>query len=339
MTFDALLAPHRAGLETRALGLLSHVHSLGAPNNAGAAGLQAMIRDQLGSGGKRLRGLLPAALVAAGGGPIEAALDLGACLELLHNGTLVHDDIQDNDRLRRGKPTLWTQVGVAQAINGGDGLLVGPLAALLEAPSIPEHLRAPLTSLAARALMATVRGQVADLDLRDDPAPSRATVEAVDIGKTGPLFGACLAGAALLLQLPIAQVRAAERLGADVGLAFQIRDDLLDLLGRKGRGDAGADLREGKPTWPVLLACEGAEPADVAGLQGLLARARQGEAPDDAEVRKWVEWLQLRGAEASTRARLTSALNEGRTAALQVFPPAPAQVVLALLDRLERLDE
>jgi geranylgeranyl pyrophosphate synthase len=298
-----------------------------------------MIRQQLGSGGKRLRGLLPAALVTAGGGPVEAALDLGACLELLHNGTLVHDDIQDNDRLRRGKPTLWTQVGVAQAINGGDGLLVGPLAALLEAPSIPEHLRAPLTSLAARALIATVRGQVADLELRDNPAPSRATVEAVDIGKTGPLFGACLAGAAMLLQLPIEKVRAAESLGADVGLAFQIRDDLLDLMGRKGRGEAGADLREGKPTWPVLLACEGAEPAEVAGLQALLVRARQGEVPDDMEVRKWVEWLQVRGAEAATRAELVAALDRARTATHLAFSPAPARVVLALLDRLETLDE
>ncbi len=161
MDFDALLEPHRNELEFK---LNARMLPLA---RAGSARLQDMASDQLRSGGKRLRGLLPVALVQAGQGPMAAAFELGACIEWVHNGTLVHDDIQDGDELRRGQPTLWTIHGIAQAINAGDAMLVGPLAALLRAEAIPPDLRAPLAGLLADALLETIHGQVADLALRD----------------------------------------------------------------------------------------------------------------------------------------------------------------------------
>ena len=117
---ETLIAPFLTDCEELALELLQapqpHV-PVGVTRPAGQDLLTAMCRDQLASGGKRLRALLTPALVAAEHGPVDAARVFGAGVELIHNGTLVHDDIQDGDTLRRGRPTLWTQFGVAQGIN------------------------------------------------------------------------------------------------------------------------------------------------------------------------------------------------------------------------------
>lgn len=195
MSLDAYLAPHRAGLEARAENLVDFPQKFVAADDAqpiGQAQLLQMVREQLHTGGKRLRALLTPAMVAAAGGPIEAARDFGACVELVHNGTLVHDDIQDNDRLRRGQPTLWTTHGMPQAINAGDAMLVGPLAALLIAPQIELRHRLELANVLAHALMETVRGQVADVALHGTQRPTRQQIEAVHLGKTGPLLAPVL---------------------------------------------------------------------------------------------------------------------------------------------------
>jgi geranylgeranyl diphosphate synthase type I len=331
MDLDALLQPHRAALDHRLQAPLARLEL------AGGERLHAMTLDQLRSGGKQLRGLLPAALVQAGGGPVAAAIELGACIELIHNGTLVHDDIQDGDRFRRGQPTLWTIHGQAQAINVGDAMLVGPIAAILRAEVIPSSLRGPLASLLTEALLETIRGQVADLSLRDLPDPRREDLAAVHVAKTGPLFAACLAGAALLLDRPQASIDAAHDLAQGLGLAFQVRDDLLDALGAKGRGAPGADLREGKPTWPMLRALEHATPEQAIRLRGQLRRA--AEAPlTDAEVAATIAWLHQSGGIEQTRGDLANLLQDARSAAGQVFAQDSAEIVVALCDRLARLD-
>jgi geranylgeranyl pyrophosphate synthase len=316
-TFEHLLAPHLPALEVHLLALAScqPPASQLAPVD-GSAVLAEMTRQPLATGGKRLRGALPMAMVAAEQGPLAAALELGACLELIHNGTLVHDDLQDGDRLRRGQPTLWTVVGVAQAVNAGDAMLVAPLARLARSQALPAELRAPLTALVADALLETLAGQVADLAVHGRAA-TLAELRAVHMGKTAPLFGACVAGAALLLGRSID----ASGLAADLGLAFQIRDDLLDVLGRKGRGLPGADLREGKPTWPLLRA----------GLE-------LPTACDDQAVAAIVADLHDRGAVAATEADLAELLAKVRSAAVDLLPPGAAAVVCALADRLAEID-
>lgn len=340
MSLDAYLAPHRAGLEARAENLVDFPQKFVAADDAqpiGQAQLLQMVREQLHTGGKRLRALLTPAMVAAAGGPIEAARDFGACVELVHNGTLVHDDIQDNDRLRRGQPTLWTTHGMPQAINAGDAMLVGPLAALLIAPQIELRHRLELANVLAHALMETVRGQVADVALHGTQRPTRQQIEAVHLGKTGPLFGACFVGAAILLDLPESTLVSAQALGRQVGLAFQIRDDILDLLGTKGRGDAGADVREGKLTWPMLLALEQGPREEGEELRSLLQRAAVGLEPDDVEVARWVQWAHQHQGVEMAQLHLQQTLDAAAESAA-VFPPAAADVVLALCDRLRALD-
>ncbi len=338
---ETFIAPFFTDCEDLALSLLElpnpHVPA-GVDRPAGQELLTAMCRDQLASGGKRLRALLTPALVAAADGPVAAARIFGAGVELIHNGTLVHDDIQDGDTLRRGRPTLWTQFGVAQGINAGDALLMGAVAGVLRAAEIPEDLRASLGALLAEALCETIRGQVADLALRDLRQPALQDIESVHLAKTGPLFSACFVGAVRLLRRGPAAERAAFELGREVGLAFQIRDDLLDLLGTKGRGEAGADLREGKPTWPVLVALRDVPGAEADAVRALLHNATQGSPPADAEIARAVAWVRAVGGQTTAEAHLTATLNRAKTAALHAFSADSAVVALALCDRLARLD-
>ncbi len=338
---ETLIAPFLTDCEELALELLQapqpHV-PVGVTRPAGQDLLTAMCRDQLASGGKRLRALLTPALVAAEHGPVDAARVFGAGVELIHNGTLVHDDIQDGDTLRRGRPTLWTQFGVAQGINAGDALLMGAVAAVLRSDAIAADLRAPLGALLADALCETIRGQVADLALRDLPQPTLLDVESVHLAKTGPLFSACFVGATRLLRRGPEAEQAAWALGREIGLAFQIRDDLLDLLGTKGRGDAGADLREGKPTWPVLVALRDVPGAEADGIRALLRQATQGSPPSDGDVAHAVAWVREVGGEATARAHLDATLDRARAAAHQAFDRQSALVALALCERLARLD-
>ncbi len=340
-TLEVLIAPFVPGCEELALSLLElpqpHVPA-GLVQPAGQDLLTAMCRDQLASGGKRLRALLTPALVTAANGPVDAARVFGAAVELIHNGTLVHDDIQDGDTLRRGRPTLWTQFGVAQGINAGDALLMGAVAGVLRADVVPLDLRASLGGLLAEALCETIRGQVADLALRDLPQPSLLDVESVHLAKTGPLFSACFVGAVRLLRRGLDAERAAVRLGKEIGLAFQIRDDLLDLLGTKGRGDAGADLREGKPTWPVLVALRDVPGPEADGIRALLRQATQGSPPSDGDVARAVAWVREVGGEATANRHLAETLERARVAANLAFSPDSAVVALALCERLARLD-
>lgn len=346
MSFEQYFLVHAPALEAQLLQWASAPTSLGRPqlyehpqggDPAGRDRLQQMVDQQLASGGKRLRGLLPVALVAAAAGPQAAAVALGAAVELVHNGTLAHDDVQDRDRLRRGLPTLWTVVGEAQAINAGDAMLVAPVANLLAEPTLSGELRARLALLLADAIVETIRGQVADLGLRDLAEPTLDDLMAVHLAKTGPLFGACLSGAALLLGAGEAELAACREAARHLGLAFQLRDDLLDALGTKGRGAAGADLHEGKWTAPLLLAAP-QDRQSASLLAGDLRRAAAGEALSAETVATWVQWARQRGGLDATSALLDHHLTQFSAAAAAALPEPCQPVLQSLVDRLMRAD-
>ena len=125
-----------------------------------------MVREHLGAGGKRLRARLAIAACQALGGRAEDAIDWAAAVELLHNASLVHDDIQDGDRTRRGKPALWARYGPAQAINTGDVLLMLPFRALR---TYPAEVQAALVQILAEYGESTARGQIRELALTASP--------------------------------------------------------------------------------------------------------------------------------------------------------------------------
>src|SRR5262245_34734870 len=157
--------------------------------------------EHIANGGKRLRARLALFGVRALGGPSHAGVGWGAACELLHNASLIHDDIEDGDRLRRGQPALWARHGTAQAINAGDLCIALGYAAIAAVP-VDDAVRWQLTSTMTAAARRIVSGQADELNLLASPRASRlpswADYAACVEGKTSALFALPIEGAALI---------------------------------------------------------------------------------------------------------------------------------------------
>lgn len=207
--------------------------------------LYGMVTEHLSTGGKRVRARLAVEAGRAAGAPHDAAVWWGASCELLHNATLVHDDLQDGDAVRRGRPALWARYGSAQAINAGDMMLMLAYRALERMP-IPAESRAALAGCLARRTVETACGQAREIDLTERGDACWDGYLHAAMGKTGQFFAMPVEGALLCAgERPEAAQRVGDAFGW-VGVLFQIIDDVVDLYGSKGREAAGADVREGK---------------------------------------------------------------------------------------------
>lgn len=236
-----------------------------------------MVQEHLNTGGKRLRARLALTATAALGGERAQAVGWAAAVELLHNATLIHDDIQDGDRMRRGQPTTWVRHGTAQAINAGDLLLMLPFLALSRAQT-PDAVRWHLSRTLADQAARTVRGQVEELDMLPGRHLGSAAYLRAVTSKTGGLFALPVEGAALIAGW---EPEEAAELAAEfltLGVLFQLQDDVLDLYGDKGREAPGSDLREGKVSALVVEHLDRC-PADRDWLLVLLETPR-AETPD-----------------------------------------------------------
>ena len=274
---------------------------------ARASGLvDEMVGYHLATGGKRLRALLPVWTCVNLGGQPEDALDIGAGLELLHNATLVHDDLQDGDRFRRGRPTVWHRWGAAQAINAGDALVFQGLACILRAPAGRWAAGA-----VSRAMIRVTEGQTMEFQLQlptMDPnalLPTEETWKEMALRKTGALLGACLQAGAIAAGASAAVAADACAYGEALGLLFQVQDDYLDLVGDKGREARGSDLMEGKLSFPIVWAFAHAEPADVGTLRRILETDRQQKT--QTMVEEAIAILERCGALAATAVWLVEA--------------------------------
>jgi geranylgeranyl pyrophosphate synthase len=272
----------RVGLLSGAAGLLPAVEArmealaLGAD---GTGGLGAMVVEHLRTGGKRLRACLALAACGALGLRPDEMTGWGAACELLHNASLVHDDLQDGDTMRRGHPTLWHRHGMPQAVNAGDLMLMLPFLAIESLP-VDDGCRWRLSRSLAWYAAETARGQSAEQQMLGQSRWQVADWLRVAEGKTAALFGLPVHGAALLAGHAEDQSRALSAPFRNLGLLFQMQDDVLDLYGDKGRMERGADLREGKVS--VLVAEHLARrPEDTARVVGILSAARHCTTPDD----------------------------------------------------------
>lgn len=232
--------------------------------------LGQMALEQLSSGGKRFRAQLALGACTALGVESTDAITWAAAVELLHNATLIHDDVQDGDTTRRGVPTLWVHHGAAQAINAGDFMLMLPFVALGRIEARSGHL---LPELLARSATNIVRGQVEELGLLGAGRVDIDSYRSAARGKTGELIALPVTGAMLLAGRSEAQARAVGDVFLDLGVLFQIQDDIVDLFGDKGRELRGSDVYEGKVSALVVALCE-AEPEARARVLELLRRSR-----------------------------------------------------------------
>lgn len=204
------------------------------------------------AGGKRLRPLIAMEVAAACAGDPSPALPGAVAVELIHNFSLVHDDIQDRDVLRHGRPTAWQVIGEAQAINLGNFLYTRGLATLAAA-------RTPGAVLALGMLFEAVErmvaGQWADIAFERAETISEDDYLRMVEGKTGALLGAAAGVGAALAGAPPPTVEALRRWGVVLGIAFQVRDDYLGTWGdSEATGKStSSDISRRKKTLPVVF--------------------------------------------------------------------------------------
>ncbi len=213
------------------------------------------------SPGKLLRPAAVMLVVDALGGDASRAAPAAAAVQLVHDFSLLHDDIEDRSERRRDRATLWTLVGVAQAINTGDGLHV--LARLAVLRLREQDFDAATVLEAARELDAAclqlVRGQYADMAMEGRTDVTRASYLEMIEGKTAAMFATPFALGALLGGGAPSTVEAFRRFGHHAGMAFQAADDLLGAWGDPAitGKPANDDVRARKMTLPVIAAIEG----------------------------------------------------------------------------------
>jgi len=294
------------------------------------AGASLLLRDMtafhLATGGKRLRALIPVWVCGNLGGDAAAAVSVGVGLELLHNATLVHDDLQDGDQTRRGQQTVWRRWGAAQAINAGDALYFQGLAEILTAPG-----GARCAALASDALIRVIEGQAMEFQLqlpRDNQDAIAPTVEAwmhMAGGKTAALFAACMASGGVCAGADDATIEALGLMGEQIGLLFQVQDDYLDIVGDKGRERRATDLAEGKLSFPVTWALTHGGAQQVARLAEIIATPRADTT--DAMIDEGSRILEESGALAATSRWL-------RETAQRIEASELARVVPGLVERI-----
>jgi len=233
------------------------------PAKTKPATLHRAMRYSIFAGGKRLRPILALAAAESCGGSTRLALPVACAVECIHTYSLIHDDLpcMDDDDLRRGRPTSHKVFGEGIAVLTGDALLTETFAILATAPETPRyqirHLLQELTLAAgSRALIA---GQVADLEAEGKKS-ARAELRFIHKGKTAAMIVASLRLGAMSANASKKQLQALTTFGENLGLAFQVIDDILDITQTSSKlgKSAGKDVAAQKTTYPALLGLEAA---------------------------------------------------------------------------------
>lgn len=207
------------------------------------------------STGKRIRPLLLLSACQALALDWQKALPAAAAIELVHNFSLVHDDIQDHSEFRRGKPTVWARWGAAQAINLGDLLLTMGNLEVLNLPYDTETIL-NCDRVIHEAVFSLIQGQYQDLAFENDNQIGIEEYWKMINGKTGALFSACFKIAACLAGKNPMVTEKHAHFGAQLGLAFQVQDDYLGIWGDAATvgKSIDSDLFSKKKTYPILYA-------------------------------------------------------------------------------------
>lgn len=231
------------------------------PEGTAPASIHSAMRYSVFAGGKRLRPMLCIESARVFTERLEAAVHAGCAIEFIHTYSLIHDDLPalDNDDLRRGKPTCHKKFGEATAILAGDALLTLAFQTLASVPLEPARCVEVTAEVAAAAgtVRGMVGGQVADLEAEGKPVTAES-LEYIHRSKTAALIRAAGVAGAIAGGAAEADVERLRRFGENIGWAFQVVDDILDVeqtsvaLGKT----AGKDREKKKATYPALYGVE-----------------------------------------------------------------------------------
>ncbi|AFY71721.1 farnesyl-diphosphate synthase [Thalassoporum mexicanum PCC 7367] len=237
------------------------------------------MRYSLMAGGKRLRPILTLAACELLGGSIEVAMPTACAMEMIHTMSLIHDDLpaMDNDDFRRGKPTNHKVYGEDMAILAGDGLLAYAFEYIADRTPSPDHTTAKqvlrVIAHLGHAVAATglVGGQVVDLECEGKTDTTAETLTFIHMHKTAALLEACVSCGAILAGATAIDLQRLSTYANNIGLAFQIIDDILDITATAEQlgKTAGKDLAAQKVTYPSLWGI----PTSQAKAQALVEEA------------------------------------------------------------------
>jgi geranylgeranyl diphosphate synthase type I len=236
-------------------------------------------------GGKRMRATLPWLVAKAVGDTHSGLLDIGAAIETVHNFTLVHDDIMDDDEVRRGRNAVHIEYDMPTAINAGDAMLAIAFERLVQAENLDPHDVAPLVNRIAWMVRRVSEGQQLDIEFEDRLNVSEEDYLEMIEGKTAVMFLTCAEIGARVSGADDEVIELMAQWGLSVGLCFQLMDDLIDVLSDSATlgKPAGSDVAQGKRTLMVIHALQ--QP-DSEAKEILLKVLGKGEnvAPEDLQA-------------------------------------------------------
>lgn len=280
-------------------------------------------------GGKRLRPYMVIQTCLMMGGRMQDAIHAAMAVEMIHNFSLVHDDIMDNDDTRHGVPTTHKKYGLALAILAGDTLFSKAYRTLL-ASDMPADIQADCARRLSSACVDICEGQWMDISMgssEEIPHPDRY-VDMIN-KKTSALFAVSCAMGAVCARSSREDVAAASSFGINLGTAFQITDDLIGVVGDPDttKKPVGNDIREGKKSLPILMALESAGDEH----RGTIMRAFGNANATEQETRDAVDAIRSLGIEDAVRSRAASYADTARRS-LSSYSNEYSRKLEALLD-------
>jgi geranylgeranyl diphosphate synthase type I len=294
--------------------------------------MREMLLHTASAGGKRIRPALVLTACEAVGGDPGKILSAAASVEMLHTFTLVHDDIMDDDKLRRGKPTVHALWGVNMGIIVGDTLYAKAFESIVDARKngIPEGKVLDALEAFNHANAEIHEGQMMDMFFEDRDEVSEREYFTMIEKKTGALIEASLKIGAILGGGEPREVQALASYGRDVGVAFQIKDDLLDLTGdeKKLGKPVGSDIRQGKKSVIIVHAIASAAPEKK---KRILATLKAGEC-SQATVREVIGILKETGSIAYAQETLSKLIAASKKSLKPIAKGSSKDVLIGLAD-------
>jgi geranylgeranyl pyrophosphate synthase len=286
-------------------------------------------------GGKRWRPALFLLTIEALGGNADEFLDFAAIPEIIHNGTLIADDVEDSSKLRRGKPCTYELFGLDVAVNLSNVMYFIPMLALIENTSkVSSEKARRLYEIYIEEMVNISFGQAIDIGWHNGVTPAYKVTEEQYLQmcayKTGTLARMAARMAAVLANADENAVKKVGRFAESVGVAFQIQDDILDLVGEefaKGKGGLGMDVTEGKLTLIMIHTLGKASSSDREELVQILGMHSSGK---KARM-KAISIVRKYGSIEYAKSRAANLVRESWAEVSRILPPSDAKKALEML--------